>query len=334
MELNRSGCCTWNVCGAWEAMCVGHMGVNVWENDRKSKARKDINDYQEKPSQALCFFLSFCLCVRVFVWLCLPMQYIHLKMFLWRVTKNQTRSQMVTENSEQTCKMSTLNQSVPVRICSQHAMNFAMLLFINKHQTKQIFFLLNRNGFLFDFFCCIDRFFVLFDESVSIACATYHHWVWIISTFTVFVYLHGDVSVCGCGCGCGCAYMTMYGEQTLAEITASLGFAKKSQPQKYSKISRRKNPARKKRKKSTSECGQFYLHCLPLCLITCSSLSPSLHSFSAHCIRNLLHTHEKWRKKNKITSISISLFFSLKRVANRLHFYEKKRIFYAYVLRF
>lgn len=27
-----------------------------------------------------------------------------------------------------------------------------------------------------------------------------------------------------------------------------------------------------KRKKSTLECGQFYLHCLPLCLITCSTL--------------------------------------------------------------
>lgn len=80
---------------------------------------------------------------------------------------------------------------------------------------------------------------------------------------------------------------------------------------------------RNKRKKSTLECGQFYLYCLPLCLITCSSLvvvvfSPSLshisHTF-VHCIRNLLHPHER-RASERMK----------KKVANRLYFYSRKKI--------
>lgn len=74
---------------------------------------------------------------------------------------------------------------------------------------------------------------------------------------------------------------------------------------------------RNKRKKSTLECGQFYLYCLPLCLITCSSLvvvfPPSLshisHTF-VHCIRNLLHPHERraserMKKKSRTVCIFI-----------------------------
>lgn len=91
---------------------------------------------------------------------------------------------------------------------------------------------------------------------------------------------------------------------------------------------------RNKRKKSTLECGQFYLYCLPLCLITCSSLvvvfPPSLshisHTF-VHCIRNLLHPHERRaseRMKKKSRTVCIFIHEKKSQYMN----------FYAYVLRF
>lgn len=134
-----------------------------------------------------------------------------------------------------------------------------------------------------------------------------------------------------------CIEWSKYGVQSqaaAATITTTkpllLGCAKdpsKLRCEKCSKIRRRKKKSskRNKCKKSTLECGQFYLHCLPLCLITCSSrslfflmrhlcltlLTCLCIAFAIYCIHMSAELSE--RKKLK--------------VANRLHFFSYIYIF-------
>lgn len=207
---------------------------------------------------------------------------------------------------------------------------------MNKQQTKQIFFLLNR-FFLFIFLLILHS---LHNTPVCLSLPLCRP-AWIMNAAQVCV------NVC-----IQCASMAKYGwkssnnekkKQLLLgsrKIPVAKMFENKANEQQHRRRHKKSHRrVRAKRKKSTSECGQFYLHCLPLCLITCSSLSSSLHS-GPHALRarNLLHTHESKRRRNEQEKKKKQANTHNKpsREPFALLGKEEKEyeIFYAYVLRF